>query len=56
MSYHHINPTNMVCSCGRTKEQHIMINLMNDKWKMNNGEGKVDVEKMFKEIDEVTKI
>ena len=53
MNKQHLYDKNLVCRCGRTFEQHQRINLVNEKWRMNNFEGKVNVKKMFKEIEEV---
>lgn len=53
---HIYNHRTMVCRCGRTFEQHKNIELMSEKWKMNNFEGKVNIKKMFEELDKVIKI
>ena len=50
---HIMNPNTLICSCGRSFEGHKNIELMSEKWRMNNFEGKVNVEKMFNEIDEI---
>jgi hypothetical protein len=42
---------NLICKCGRTFEWHKRAELLDEKWRMNNFEGKVDVKKMFEEFD-----
>lgn len=53
---HQYNYNTLVCSCGRTKEQHINIQLVSDKWSYRNLEGKPNVKEMFEEIDKVLEI
>jgi len=53
---HKTDPATMVCSCGRSRMQHLNIELMNAKWKMLNFQKKVDVPMMLKEINEALKI
>lgn len=53
MSRHIYNPRTLICSCGRTKEQHLKIELTNLRIKEKWLNGDVDIEKDFAELDNV---
>ena len=48
---HGYNAQTMVCRCGRTKENHMNIELVGNKWRHKNAEGEVNLGKMFAEIE-----
>lgn len=48
--YHRYDSKTLICECGETKEEHLNIDLKNEKWKMLNFQGKVNIKKMLKDL------
>lgn len=52
---HVTDPATMLCSCGKTKEQHANVKLTEEKWRQRNAAGKPDVPQMIREVNKATK-
>lgn len=48
---HYYNPTTFVCSCGKTKEKHVDIELLTEKWRIENFEGRPNFKQMNEEFE-----